>query len=282
MRPLRLHLPQLRSGSAVLVEPPPLSLFDPIHLGADAWGRPANMTLAYRNLLLGGEPGAGKSNAAAQVVGHACLCPDVRLWLFDGKRVELGLFRPLADRFVGPNLPDAIDTLRELGTRLDERYEWLDATGRRKLTPAESAGWDLVVVDELVLFTATYGTPAEQKEFSALLRDIVGRGRAACMPVLASALRPSSEVVPTSLRDLFAYRWAFRATTADSSDVVLGNGWATRGYDSSQIDPEARGVGYLRAEGGVPRRIKAAYLTDDDIAGIVTAGLHLRSTVGAR
>ena len=56
---------------------------------------------------------------------------------------------------------------------------------------------------------------------------MVNRGRAACMPVVASAQRPSSEVVPTSLRDLFAYRWAFRCTTGDSSDVVLGNGWAT-------------------------------------------------------
>ena len=152
-----------------------------------------------------------------------------------------------------------------------------DATGRRKLTPAESQGWDLVVVDELVLFTATYGTPAEQKEFSRLLRDVVARGRAACMPVVASAQRPSSEVVPTSLRDLFAYRWAFRCTTPDSSDVVLGNGMATHGFDASEIDPAAHGVGYLLADGGTPRRIKAAYLSDEEIAVIVRAGLHLRS-----
>lgn len=289
-RPRRLRLPdRLLSGIPGLgkdtwtaddrsVAAAPLSLFDPVYLGADLYGDPVHVTLAYRNLLCGGVPDSGKSNGAAQVIAHAALCPDVRMWFLDGKWVELGFWQPLAERFVGPVLPDAIDTLTELCGRLDERYEWLLSTGRRKLTPAESAGWDLVVVDELSLFTATYGTPAEQKEFSRLLRDIVSRGRAACMPVVASAQRPSSDVVPTSLRDLFAYRWAFRCTTPASSDVVLYDGLATAGYDASQLDPDAAGVGYLLAHGGVPLRIKSAYLDDEEIAAIVRAGQHLRGS----
>ena len=256
----------------------PLSLFDPVYLGCDLYGAPVNVTMAYRNLLCGGVPDSGKSNGAAQVIAHAALCPDVRMWFFDGKWVELGFWQPLAERFIGPVLPDAIDTLTELCRRLDERYEWLLSTGRRKLTPDESAGWDLVVVDELSLFTATYGTPAEQKEFSRLLRDIASRGRAACMPIVASAQRPSSDLIPTSLRDLFAWRWAFRCTTPDSSDVILYSGAATAGYDASQLDPDAAGVGYLLAHGGIPHRVKSAYLSDDDIAAIVRAGLHLRGT----
>jgi S-DNA-T family DNA segregation ATPase FtsK/SpoIIIE len=255
-----------------------LSMFDPLYLGCDLYGLPVRMTLAYRNLLCGGVADSGKSNGAGQVIAHAALCPDVRMWFFDGKWVELGFWQSLAERFVGPVLPDAIDTLTELSHRLDERYEWLLSTGRRKLTPDESAGWDLVVVDELSLFTATYGTPAEQKEFSRLLRDLVSRGRAACMPVVASAQRPSSDLIPTSLRDLFAWRWAFRCTTPDSSDVVLYSGAATAGYDASQLDPDAAGVGYLLAHGGAPFRMKSAYLSDDDIVSIVRAGLHLRST----
>ena len=287
-----LHLPRLHLADRLLRGIPgigaatwtagepataPLSMFDPLYLGCDLYGSPVRMTLAYRNLLCGGVADSGKSNGAAQVIAHAALCPDVRMWFFDGKWVELGFWQPLAERFIGPVLPDAIDTLTELSRRLDERYEWLLSTGRRKLTPDESAGRDLVVVDELSLFTATYGTPAEQKEFSRLLRDIVSRGRAACMPVVASAQRPSSDLIPTSLRDLFAWRWAFRCTTPDSSDVILYSGAATAGYDGSQLDPDAAGVGYLLAHGGMPFRMKSAYLSDEDIAGIVRAGLHLRS-----
>ena len=48
-------------------------------------------------------------------------------------------------------------------------------------------------------------------------------------------------------------------------DTVLGQGWASEGYTAADIDPLARGVGWLLSETGIPRRIKAAYLTDDDI-----------------
>jgi hypothetical protein len=44
-----------------------------------------------------------------------------------------------------------------------------------------------------------------------------------------------------------------------------GHGWANQGYTATEIDPQARGVGWLRAEDGIPRRIKAAYLTDQQI-----------------
>jgi hypothetical protein len=38
-----------------------LSTYDRIHLGTDENGLPVAVTLAYRNLLAGGEPGAGKA-----------------------------------------------------------------------------------------------------------------------------------------------------------------------------------------------------------------------------
>ena len=53
--------------------PDGLSIFDPIHLGTDPLGQPVTLQLAYRNLLLGGLPGAGKSAGMANVLGHAAL-----------------------------------------------------------------------------------------------------------------------------------------------------------------------------------------------------------------
>jgi S-DNA-T family DNA segregation ATPase FtsK/SpoIIIE len=78
------------------------------------------------------------------------------------------------------------------------------------------------------------------------------------------------------MRDLFGYRWAFRCTTDSSSDVVLGHGWAGEGYTAASIDPLARGVGWLLSETGVPRRIKAAYLSDADIAHLARFAADLR------
>lgn len=81
--------------------------------------------------------------------------------------------------------------------------------------------------------------------------------------VVAATQRPSSDIIPTSLRDLFAWRFAGRCTTDVSSDIVLGHGWANRGWSSNRISPTNPGVGLLIAEGGTPQLVKAEYLDDD-------------------
>ena len=112
---------------------------------------------------------------------------------------------------------------------MDSRDERLLAQGRRKIGPDDGVPVILAVFDEVAYFSATVGEPKQQKEFTALLRDLVARGRAAGVIVVAATQRPSADIIPTSLRDLFGYRWAFRCSTEASSDVILGHGWAQRG-----------------------------------------------------
>src|SRR2546425_909317 len=242
-----------------------LSIWKPIHLGTDETGKHVNVNLAERNILIGGEPGSGKSVALQLIVAHAAMSADVRLILIDGKRVELGLWAACADRFVGPSIDDAIEVMGWLQGLIDERTDVLLQMKKRKVTP--DLGWPfyLVPVDEVAYFSATKGTPAQQKEFNALNRDVVARGRAPGIIPVEATQRPSADIIPTSLRDLFGYRWAFRCSTEASSDTILGHGWANAGYCATEIDPQARGVSWLRAEDGIPRRIKAAYLTDEQI-----------------
>src|SRR2546429_3268909 len=243
----------------------PLSIWKPVHLGSDELGRRVQVTLAERNMIVGGEPGAGKSVALQLIVAHGALSPDCRLILIDGKRVELGLWRRCAERFIGPSIDDAIDTLRWLQDQLEERNGWLLDHKMRKITP--QLGWPvyLVPIDEVAYYSATVGTGPQQKEFNACNRDIVARGRAPGIIPVEATQRPSADIIPTSLRDLFGYRWAFRCSTEASSDTILGHGWANAGYSATEIDPQARGVSWLRAEDGVPRRVKAAYLPDEEI-----------------
>jgi S-DNA-T family DNA segregation ATPase FtsK/SpoIIIE len=225
----------------------PLSIWDAVHLGTDELGRRVEVTLAERNMLIVGEHGGGKSVALQLIVAHGALSADCRLILVDGKRVELGLWRACADRFIGPSIDEAIDTLRWLQGQIDERTEWLLDHKLRKITP------------------------------DALNRDITARGRAPGIIPVEATQRPSADIIPTSLRDLFGYRWAFRCSTEASSDTILGHGWATMGYSATEIDPQARGVGWLRAEDGIPRRIKAAYLTDEQIIELAAWAAQARA-----
>ena len=254
------------------------SIWSPVHLGIDETGGPVRVTLAERNLLIGGEPGGGKSVALNLIVGHAALSLDCRLVLVDGKRVELGLWRACADAFIGPSITDAIGILRRLQSMMDSRYDVLLDAGRRKIgAGVGQPSVVLVVFDELAYFSATVGEAKQQKEFTTLVRDLVARGRAAGIIVVAATQRPSSDIVPTSLRDLIGYRLAFRCSTDASSDVILGHGWANEGYTAADIDPAARGVGWLLAEGGVPRRMKSAYLSDDQVGRLAERAAKLRA-----
>ena len=140
----------------------------------------------------------------------------------------------------------------------------------------------VTIIDELAMFSTVLGTKQQQEEFSTLLRGLVS-----LRPGLRYARRrghpaaQSWDIIPASLRDLFGYRAAFRCTSLNSSNIILGQGWAEQGYTASDIAPTNQGAAYLLAEGGVPRRIKAAYLTDTDIYNIADyAAWTRRPTTG--
>ena len=252
-----------------------VSLWEPFAVAVDEDGRPVTVRLPERNVLFGGEPGAGKSVAQSMPVAAAALDPDVDLYLFDGNQVEFAPWSRCALRTVGPDMAQAVEVLGELGAEMDARYGVLLGEGRRKIEPGDGLRLIVVAINELAFYTAT-GDRKQRTEFADRLRDLVARGRAAGIIVLAATQRPSSDVVPTSLRDLFGFRWALRCSTPDASDTILGRGWATNGVSATDIPAEARGVGYLLAEGGIPVRCKAYYLDDEAIRAIADRGAQLR------
>lgn len=244
-------------------------------------------------LLIGGEPGSGKSALLNLLVAYAVLCLDCRLVLLDGKQVELGQWRRCADAFVGPRIDQALTLLKRLQTMMDNRYAYLLDCERRKvvekiqtLSPVTGeVSWVpdaflpyVLAIDEIAYFSATTGDKKQHEDFSALLRDLVARGRAVGIIVLAATQRPSSDIIPTSLRDLFAWRFAGRCTNDSSSDIVLGHGWAQQGWSANQISPNNPGAGLLIAEGGSPQLIKVAYLDDRTCAAIAAHAATLRAT----
>ena len=129
------------------------------------------------------------------------------------------------------------------------------AHNRRKIERGDAMNALAVVVDEIAYFSATVGDKTQRETFSALLRDIVARGRAVAVIVVGATQRPTADIIPTSLREIFSWRMAGRCTTDVSSDVILGYGWAARGFSAATIHPQDHGVMWIVAEDGHPRRI---------------------------
>jgi hypothetical protein len=256
-----------------------LSLWRPIPVGVDEDGGEVSVLLPERNLLEGGEPGSGKSSIVQLLIAAAALDPLVRLTLFDPKLVELAVWQRCG-RLVGPSVDQAIEVLKQLISELDDRYLTLLANRARKVTEGDGLPLHLLVVEELAFYTNGPDRKAAQA-FAVLLRDFVARGRAAGMVTVATTQKPSADVVPTYLRDLFGFRWALRCSTPDASDTILGRGWASQGYSAASIDPAVRGVGLLLQEGGIPVRLRACWLEDLELAELARRAELLRGTASS-
>ncbi|MDI6098189.1 FtsK/SpoIIIE domain-containing protein [Actinoplanes sp. NEAU-A12] len=267
-------------GTSRVPVAPGLSMFDPMFIGIDEFGEHVMLDVVYRNLLIAGEPGGGKSGLINLAASTAALADNTRMVLLDAKFVELGPYRDIADAFIGNDIEAAISVLKRLLTVATNRYQWILSQRRRKVSRDDNLSVILTIIDELAMFSTVLGTKAQQEEFEGLLRGLVSLGRACGMPVVAATQRTSWDIIPASLRDLFGYRCAFRCTTHGSSDVILGQGWADLGYSATDIDPDNRGAAWLLAEGGIPRRIKAAYLTDEQIYNIADYAAWMRRPSG--
>ncbi|MCD0449650.1 hypothetical protein LO762_10680 [Actinocorallia sp. API 0066] len=257
---------------------PSARLWEGVPVGLSEDGEPVTARLPGFNLLLGGEPGAGKSAALSTVLAGAALDPWTKVVGLDAKRLELAFWRPCMAEVVYADIGEACELLEWLIGEMDQRYRALESAGLRKVP--DGAGLLLLVVDELRFYTA-HPDKQEAARFTMLLIDLVARGRAAGMPVSAATQKPSHDVVSTSLRDLFAYRWAMRSTTRAASDTILGQGWASLGYSAASIPISTRGVGLLLAEESAePVRLLSYYLTDEEIRRVAARGAELRRVHG--
>jgi DNA segregation ATPase FtsK/SpoIIIE-like protein len=170
-------------------------LWEPVPVGVDELGETVAIGLVERNVLLGGEPGAGKSAALSLLVATAALDASARLWLLDGKLVELSAWAPCAQRLAGPDIDDAIDLLRALRSEMEARYRELLARGARKITPGDGLALHLLACDELAFYLNAEDRK-QRTEFSELLRDLVARGRAAGVIVCAATQKPAAGKCP--------------------------------------------------------------------------------------
>ncbi|WP_276938553.1 FtsK/SpoIIIE domain-containing protein [Ferrimicrobium acidiphilum] len=244
------------------------SAWDPISIGVDRDGNNISISLIERNLLIGGEPGSGKSVMLNVLIAYLARCSDVKLYLFDAKFVELRTWSQVAAGFVGPNIDDAIAQLQRLRSMMEERYRFLGQQRARKLERHHGLDSIVVVIDELPFYTAN-PERNKAKEFNDLLGDLVARGRAAGIIFVAAAQKPSADTLPSFIRDLINLRLAFRCSTKEASDTILGGGWASAGFSATTIGINNRGVGWLLGESGQPELIRGYFIDDATIAQII-------------
>ena len=259
-----------------------LSIWDPVHWGRSELGEVVRLSLVERAVLIGGNRGAGKSSGINVLVAHAAKSPDVELLLIDANKVQLSPWRDRALAFADHDPDDAIDVVRMWRDEMDRRLTLLTSLPgiplalTREISTVHNLPVWLLIIDELAYHMSVAGTRAQQTEFYATLRDGVARGRAAGMGAVVATQRPTHDLIPTSLRDLFDIRIAYRTMTRTSSDVILGDDFAKQGYSARDIDITARGVCWLFAEGRTPVRTKSAWISSQTRAELSVTTVRFR------
>ncbi|MFJ6239781.1 FtsK/SpoIIIE domain-containing protein [Streptomyces griseus] len=284
-----LHLPfSGKPDPGPLLDLNCINLWRAIPMGVNLRGQEVSTSWVERSGLFGGEPGAGKSAAANDLLLAAALDPTVALYLCDGKAgADITPFEPIATMHDTDGDPERLlQVLRHIWeVEVPRRRALAKEHGSRKLTAAMAAkdprvNLAVLLVDEW----SSYGAAADRRvreEMERLLRLIVQQGRALGIITLCATQKPDADSVPSGIRDILSIRWAMRCLTPQASDTILGQGYAAAGHNAQDILKSQRGVGiYMDGEGAEPELTRGYYYDDDEVDLILGRAFELRAKAG--
>ncbi len=271
----------------------------------DERGRQVTLLMLWTSILVGAQPRQGKSFTARLLALYAALDPYVRLEVFDGKgspdwRKFALVAHSCSFGFTltrdGDPLEIFVQALRDLKADVQARYQKLselpvDICPEGKLTreiardPRYGMPVRLVVIDECQEYFDT-GDKELNKEIASLLVFLVKVAPAAGVIVLDATQKPGGvgtgdiATAFTSFRDNHQVRIALRTGSWQVSDLVLGSGAYSEGFDSSALLPSYKGVGLLRGAGDDTPTVRHHLADAEDAEKILHAARKLRERAG--
>ncbi|KWX01993.1 cell division FtsK/SpoIIIE [Carbonactinospora thermoautotrophica] len=228
------------------------------------------LRLLGTHVLIAGATGAGKGSVLWSLIRG--LAPAIRsglveLWVIDPKGgMELSFGEPLFTRFADTSPADFADLLDQAVEGMNARAARLKGKTRQH-TPTPGDPFRLIIIDELASLTALVGDRRVAVRIDDALGHLLTKGRAVGYTVVGALQDPSKDVIP--YRNLFPTRVALRLDEPTQVDMVLGDGARDRGAYCDRIPHALPGVGYVKLDGvREPFRVRAAYLTDEDIRAL--------------
>jgi S-DNA-T family DNA segregation ATPase FtsK/SpoIIIE len=262
---------------ATTIRPLPVQPADKVNLARVPIGRHEDgslwrFSLWQTHVLIAGATGAGKGSILWSLLhglSPAINAGWVQVWAIDPKGgMELRPGARLFSRFEDGTPETMCDLLEDLVAVMDARAKHLAAQGIRKHQPSPDSPHVLAVIDELATLTA-FAERSVVRRIEQALGLLLTKGRAVGITVLAAVQDPGKDVV--GWRDLFPTRVAMRLDNPIQVDMVLGEGARDLGATADHINEHTPGVAYVRVEGTrAIRRVRAAYLTDDDITALAS------------
>lgn len=293
--------PLLRNAARLI----PTDIWKDAPLGLSERAELVTVPIMWNSMLVGAQPRQGKTFTARQLALYAAMDPYVKLTVFDASgKPDWRKFALVADRCGfglamtsdGDPVELLLDALREIKADVADRYQRLSrlpvtVAPEGKLTPeiARDPKYQMpvrvIVLDEFQEYLVT-GDKEMNKEVASLLVHLVKVAPAAGVSFIDATQKPSGigsgEVGTnfTAFRDNHVIRFSLRTGSSMVSDMVLGMGTASEGYDSSDLLPSHKGVGILRGASDSTPTVRGFYADAEDAERILLAARTLREQAG--
>ncbi|WP_157987627.1 hypothetical protein [Jiangella endophytica] len=160
----------------------------------------------------------------------------------------------------------------------------------QKTTRGQANFWNLpldpqhpvifLVVDEVQTFTDSKGMDKDTKTVAATitarLSALVKKGRSAGIITRLLTQKPTSDAIPTAIRDNASVRTAWRVLSDDAAEAILGP--IVRGSAVSPVDIPVGmpGVAVVADAGGQLERVRFPYVDEHTAQQIATRTAELR------
>jgi DNA segregation ATPase FtsK/SpoIIIE, S-DNA-T family len=244
-------------------QPPtgPRSVADPIELGVFEDGNPVLLRLLYRNTLIGGIVGSGKSGVLNVILAALAGCPDVVVWGVDLKGgMELQPWAGCLDRLA--TTPDqAVALLRAALAEFDRRTTRTKAAGQRLWQPTPTDPALIILIDQY----AELPDPAKPLADSVSRRD-----RAVAVNLLIATQRPTQKAMGEgAVRQQADVRICLRVREPRDADLILGQGATATGWHPNTLDAPGKFL-ISDPDHTTPRPARAYLITDNDVTRTAT------------
>ncbi|CAN5315075.1 DNA translocase FtsK [soil metagenome] len=241
-----------------------------VALGFDVTGKPVIADIAKMpHVLIAGQTGSGKSVAINTFLGSLLFRAspaEVKLILVDPKRVELTGYNNIP-HLLTPVIVEpekVVSALRWVLAEMDRRYKLFAEAGVRnidgynEMSGFQALPYIVVFIDELadiMLFS-----PVEVEDS---ITRIAQMSRATGIHMVLATQRPSVDVITGLIKANVPTRIAFAVSSQIDSRVILDTQGAEKLLGKGDML-------YLPPESAKPMRIQGAYVSDKEIADLVT------------
>ena len=253
-------------------------------------------SISFKNtsgMTVAGVPGSGKTGGLTSFLLPVALSENVELSVIDGKGGhDWAEYKPICSYYSNDDedlqamknyLEAAVEDMRErvqtMPAKLGVANFWSASIERRR---AAGLKHKIIVIDECQNFFEK----RTNKEENALIQDIVRlatslvkKGRSAGITLIATTQKPTSESLPTGLRDNCSLKICFEVSTKEAQKAALGD-VALDDSNSPVNIHENAGEAVIVGEAGKPSNVKFYYMEPDTQKMLIDAEVAKRKTAG--